>query len=67
MAFDFWKETNAATEHDYPYEGHDSSCKHDYEKTGVSVSSWANVTAYSVSQSKAALQKMPLAVSVDAG
>ena len=55
FAFDFWKETNAATEDDYPYKGHDSSCKHDYDKSDVSISSWANVTSNDVSQFKAAL------------
>lgn len=63
-AFDYAKKHAAMKEGDYPYKGTAGTCK---VKTGVvSVKSWGNVTKKSTSALKSALNKQPIAVSIDA-
>ena len=69
-AFKYWETAKAETESVYPYvsgTGSVPACKYNAgSATAVNVSNYGFVTASNVSQMKAALQKQPLAVSIEA-
>ena len=67
VAFYYWSKTSAATEEDYPYGHVSTECGYeDWMSTGVYSSLLPNVRADDVNALKAALQKQPVSVTLNA-
>ena len=66
-AFQYYESNMAILEKDYAYTAKDGSCQYDsLSHTGVDVSGYSWVTADSSSQTKAAIAKQPISVSIEA-
>lgn len=65
-AFKYAESSKIELESDYPYKGRDGSCKASSSKGKVGVKSFKYVPNNSPSQLKSALNKQPVAVSIDA-
>ena len=65
-AFEYAEKNPQELESDYPYKGRDGKCKANSGKELVEATKYAHVPKKSSSQLKAAINKQPTCVSVDA-
>jgi C1A family cysteine protease len=65
-AFEYIEDFGIQSEASYPYHARDQKCKYDKSKVDGTVKAYTDVTADSVDQLKAALNKGPVAVAIEA-
>jgi len=65
-SFQYYQQNYAMAESSYPYQGTDGTCRYDNRGTGVKASSYKMATANSPSAIKAALDKQPVSILVEA-
>jgi len=66
-AFNYYEQNDAILRSAYPYTAKNGDCQYDsLKKTAVEVSTYVNTTPKSASQTKAALAKQPISVSIEA-
>lgn len=65
-SFDYFEDTEAEKDSDYPYEGKNDSCNDDWSKGVTFVKNYHYVKMYDKEQLKAALTKGPVSVHVEA-
>lgn len=66
--FKYFKDKGICTEESYPYKGKDGTCADSScTKDSFTISGYSDVTAKSVDALKAACDKQPVSIAVDAG
>ena len=65
-AYEYLEKTGAELESAYPYKAKDGACKAELHEQKVKVTTYANVPKRSAAQLKAAIDKGPVAVAVEA-